>query len=314
MRKILSCFALFASAPTALFAQTATPQAATEAEAVSLTFAPPLDVPLRYRVAQSRARTGLPTTKSDWVEVLRYARSGDGFVLQWKIDGDSVQGPLGDPATAALLQPFTGDPIAFDVDEEGEVLRARDWDRVRPRLLALVDTLAKAPGRTEDDVAAFAQVRSLFEAITAEQAPDILLKSIKPALGWGGVSMQAGESNTTTAPVMLPVFQVPVERSTTLTLEAVTPAELRFRILAEIDGESLRAMMGGVAERMGIDPESDKGREMRTQLAQMASNMVDTSVATFDRDTALPRHLRNERRAVVSDKSLVQTLEITRID
>lgn len=291
------------------------PPVSAAAETVTLIFQPPLDQPIRYRIAQSRAQSDRVNAASEWVEELRFAKAGAGYTLQWKIDPASAQEILKDPALAPLLLPFTTEVITFDVDAEGEVLRARDWDTVRPRLLEIVDKLPLAAGTTAAERAqAKAQIRSLFEGMTAEQAPAILLKSLQPVLGWGGTSTREGEVRETTGASTIPMFNIPLERTTSVTLESATADRATFRIRSTVTKEALTSMIAGMAERVGIPLDSEKGREMQAQLSQLASAMTDESVASFDRATALPRHLRNDRRASIGGKALQQTLEITRLD
>lgn len=291
------------------------PPVSAAAETVTLIFQPPLDQPIRYRIAQSRAQSDRVNAASEWVEELRFAKAGAGYTLQWKIDPASAQDILKDPALAPLLLPFTTEVITFDVDAEGEVLRARDWDTVRPRLLEIVDKLPLAAGTTAAERAqAKAQIRSLFEGMAAEQAPAILLKSLQPVLGWGGTSTREGEVRATTGASTIPMFNIPLERTTSVTLESATADRATFRIRSTVTKEALTSMIAGMAERVGIPLDSEKGREMQAQLSQLASAMTDESVASFDRATALPRHLRNDRRASIGGKALQQTLEITRLD
>lgn len=303
-------------APLAALPAAAQAAPSAEAEEITLTFRPPLGTPVRYRVAQSRERTGQAAVATVWVEQLRFEKAGDGYVLHWRIDPASLEGALRDPAVGALLAPFTGDPIAFDVDAEGEVLRVRDWEKVHPRLLALIDSAAK--GWTQADAAALAQVRRLFEGMTQDQAPAILLKSILPAFGWGGLAMARGESITSSQEAVVPLFNVPIEREITIALAKATPgdppARLRFEVRSAIGDAALRSLLTRVAEQMGVTLDSPKGREMQAELTQIAGSVADRTVAVFDAATALPRSVRNERRASAGTESQVQTLELTLLD
>lgn len=293
-------------------AQTAASAAATATQpSTALAFRPPLDKPLRYRVVQSRTRSNQPSGATDWIEILRFAKTDTGFRLEWHIDAASVASLLRNPGLAPLLAPFTGEPIAFDLDPTGEVLTVRDWDQVRPRLLASIDALTNQGL----DRTALTAVRSLFERITAEQAPALLLKSVQPVFSWSGVALQPGAPRSTIETVTIPVFNIPLDRTTTVTLEPITnPAERRFHLFTRVEDAAFKRMMAQIAAQMGIAPDSPKGKAMQANLAQTTTSIRDESVAVVDAATALPRFFRNERSAAAEGQQIRQTLELTLLD
>lgn len=291
-------------------AQTASPAPPTQAPTV-LPFRPPLDTPLRYRVVQARTRPDQPSAATEWIEVLRFTKVDAGFRLEWHIDAASAAPLLRTPGMAPLLAPFTGDPITFDVDPDGEVLRVRDWDQVRPRLLRLIDAL----GDQGLDRAALAAVRSLFERVTAEQAPALLLKSVQPLFSWAGAALQPGAPRSTVNTVAIPMFNVTLDRTTTVTLEPITnPGERRFHLLTRVEDAAFKRMITQVAAQMGLAPDSPEGKAMQAKLAQMTTSIRDEGVAVVDVATGLPRFFRNERSAVVEGKQMRQTLELSLLD
>jgi len=299
------CITTVAAAPA--FAQIA-PKS--ESARIEIRFNPPLDMPQRFRLTRSKSRGDAPASTVSWIEELRFARNGDGFILYWHMVWESLPAAMRAPGVAALTLPFAQDPIAFDLDADGNVLRVRDWATVQPKLIGIVRNSGSLLGSTGADKATtdavIAQMSARFQALNAETAPSVMLRNIDPALGGGGISARVGEKRTSSDDVAIPLFDTTIKRIATITMRSADAGSATIDMVSRTDPDSLRNLLSAIA---GMTPEK------RTQLDQaMASiqqlSVVDTSSTTIDRMTGLPTRLENRRVAKADGVDQTETLLI----
>lgn len=291
----------------------------TAAAKVDIVFAPPLDSVLRFRITRSRARGEQPESKASWIEEMRFVRDGEGFVLHWRMDPASLPAEMRDPRIAPMVAPFTGTPIAFEMDADGTLLRVRDWDKLRPEILGLVDKAVALRSEDEENkeqaAQISAQVRAMFDGVDAEGATQMLLKNIAPALNWGGTSMTLGETVTESAERPMPMFGASLLQHIRSTMTALDPGRTaRIEMRMDNDRDSLNAFVAGIVQQFGPADDAETKRRIAGEVAKIADfTVVDQTIVELDLATALPRTLNNTRSATVasvkqSDKLLIEWL------
>ena len=291
--------------------------AASAAAQVDIAFTPPLETVLRFRVTRTKVRSDRPgDIKAAWIEELRFARSGDGFILYWRMDPTSLPPEMRHPLLAPMVAPFSGQPIAFDLDADGSPLRVRDWSTVLPKLLQAVDgVLPMAAAQTADKAQAeraTAQVRAMFADLDAEQAKSILLKNVAPLLQWGGISMRVGETVAETNEQPVPILGGNVTQNVRVTLAALDPGKTaRIEMRTETDRASFKQLIAHAAERFGAIADPAQKEKMTRELAQMERmEIVDSSVVVIDLATGLPRTLDTSRKARIEGITQSEDLRI----
>jgi hypothetical protein len=295
----------------------AQPATAPAGQHVDIAFAPPLDTQLRFRITKTKVRSDRPATPAvSWSEELRFVRSGDGFILHWRMLAESLPPEMRAPAVAAMITPFIGDPIAFDLDADGNLLRVRDWDNLKPKLLAAVDSSLPAiqrrmPDKTEA-AAIIGQVRALFDGVDAEQATTLMLKNIAPVLHWGGTSLELGKTVTETNDQTVMMLGDNVAQTVHVTLTALNPGKsARIDVRTETDQASIQQLMATLAQRFGPSEDPARKAQMERELAKMEQmTLTDTAVVIVDLATGLPTTLDNSRKASVKGVTQTETLRI----
>jgi len=294
-------------------AMPAAAQASSTAEpaTIDIVFNPPLDTPLRYRVVRDRAaRPGRPAAVANWVEELRFAKTADGFLAYWRMDAASLPPEMRVPAVAPMVAPFTGEPIAFELDAEGNILRVHDWSAAQARVMAAVEAAtAMIPAADRDKV--MPQVRAMFAGLTAETAPSMLLRNVEPLFGGGGLSMEPGEVIRAPIEQPVPLLGGSVAMEVTLTLGAVEPgrtATLTSR--TEYDPDSFKQLLAHAVDRFAP---ADKAAR-KQQLEQMMPEMLlsEASTTLIDLPSGMPLRFENRRTAKIDGKDVpVETLALT---
>jgi hypothetical protein len=288
------------SAAAPAFAQDA---AKADAAQVEIRFNPPLDTPQQFRVTRSKARGGATTKPVSWIEELRFARNGKGFILYWHMVWDSLPATVRAPNVASLTRPFAQDPIAFDLDSNGNVLRARDWATVQPKLIGV----ARDTGHLLKVTDALAErLVALFQKLDAESAPSIILKNIDPVLGGGGIAMRVGETRDSSRDVAVPIFDGTIRQNVTATMRAADARSATIDTVSKIDPDSLRKLSASMA---GLAPEKRPDLQ-RGQAAIQQLSVVDTTSMTVDRASGLPIRLENRRVTQVEGVEQIETLLI----
>ncbi|RYG21508.1 MAG: hypothetical protein EON93_25880, partial [Burkholderiales bacterium] len=127
---------------TAALAQTTIAPAQIAPDSVDISFNPPLDKLLQFRITRTKLENGkaVAPTPLAFIHELRFTGSPTGYTLYWRMPSEGLPKPFRDPNLRAYLMPmvapFTGEPIQFDIDDEGAPLRVRDWESVKLRIRA----------------------------------------------------------------------------------------------------------------------------------------------------------------------------------
>lgn len=312
MRSILAGAAaamLACLAPAAPAAAQASDKA--EPATIDIVFNPPLDAPLRYRVVRDRAaREGRPAAVANWIEELRFAKAGDGFIAYWRMDPASLPAEMRAPAVAPMVAPFTGEPIAFELDGEGTVLRAHDWPETRARITTAVEGAGKL--LPADAAQVMPRIRAMFGALTAETAPSVLLRNLDPLFGSGGLSAAIGETMHAPVEQPVPLLAGTVTMNVDVTLTAAEPGRTATLVSrSEIDPESLKQLMARMVDRFGA---SKDGEKLKREFAEKMPEMLVADVGTtlIDLPSGMPLRFESRRTAKLDGKEIpVETLTLT---
>lgn len=270
------------------------------APVILVTFNPPLDKIQRFRVTRSKATGTKMELSLSWIEELRFVRNGDGYVLYWRIPWDTLPPEMRQPLIAPMMRPFTGEPIAFELDSEGGVLGVQDWPSVKPKLLEAVSNSRGVLGKGQKDQEAvdsvIARVRTMFENMSAEDAGTVILKNIGPVLGLGGLEMRVGETRTDMVEVPVPPFGASVTQNVTLTMTAAEPGRsATIRVVKKMDRASMQKLMEAIfAQFPANDPARRKQME-RELAATDQLTVVDTTTTVIDLTAGLPMSLETRR-------------------
>lgn len=161
-------------------------------------FAPPLGVAQRFRLTiTKRGQT------HSWIEEVRFERDGDAYVAHWRMDPASLPPAMKHPLLAPMIRPFTGAPVAFELDDEGSVVGVRDWSTQQARLLKSIDDsrplLLAASGADKNEAETIlAATRAMFQQLDAQSGADIILKKPGPGVWLGRLWAEpesAGDGN-----------------------------------------------------------------------------------------------------------------------
>lgn len=308
-------YALLLALAPALAAAPAIAQTAPAATQIEIPFAPPLDTVLRFRITNSETVAGKTGPSFSWVEELRFVKSGDGFILHWRMDPSSFPAEMRTPITAPLVAPFTGAPIAFDLDDDGALLQVRDWESLRPKMLDLVDKAIALRTEGDTDKAKVAeisaQIHAMFESVDAEGATGLLLKNIAPVLIWGDTAMELGKPVTESREQPVPMFGASILQNVRTTLTAIDPGQTAtIEVRSENDPASFNAFMVKLMQRFAPDDPAAKDRMAAAMEQFKEFSVVDESIVQLDIATALPRVLTNTRNATAAGVKKSETLRI----
>lgn len=311
---------LLALIPAPLLAQTAAPVAAPPDEVLRVRFAPPLDQPLRYKLTFDEVDEGRPV-KMIAIQELRFARNGDGYLMsiRWltlSIDGqtfDMTAKDLPIPPTVMLLF----QPLTLELNSRGEILRVRDWDKLRKNLIASAPGFAKMmatnPAEQQDITDFFAAFLTKFTAVPAESAPALMVQGWPQMLGLIALEGRAGQTVASRRPVQTPYRADPVDYD--FQTRFSRPADgkgVRILAIGRPDAANARKIEDSLIDAtLASLPESKKMD--RADLARLLADpeLVQDFDVTFDGDTGLPVRARllNREKFKLLDNSSTLTVE-----
>jgi hypothetical protein len=254
-------------------------------------FAPPLRTVQRFRLTVTkRGET------HSWVEEVRFERDGDTFVAHWRMDASSIPAAMRHPLLLPMIQPFTGAPVAFDVDADGTVVRTRDWPTQQSHMLKSIEAsrplIVAASGADKKRIdAVLGSTRAMFAQLDAQSGADIILKNIAPIFGWGGYGLTLGQpvSGSETVPVAL--LGTSIERHSTIELTALEPGRARITLRSEFDGAAMRSTLETLGA-MGANGDAAAKARFAQSLAQAEQmRAVQATDVMLDLATGLPHRV-----------------------
>ena len=297
--------------PVAATAGAAAPPSPAEpgGERLVIPFAPPLERDLRYDITIAKISKGKEQT-SGIVQIVRFSRAGDGFVLTVRmlqggvlaLPGIDLSSAAGRDTVPEALKPLFA-PISFDLDAKGNLLRVRDWPMWQKNMAAMLGPLS---GLIEKDASKRAQAKLLldhamgqFATLTAEQAAASLLKGWPSILGYGGLEVEADTEYESADELAAAILPVPIPVVSHYSLSSNGP-HLQLRQRSEGDKEAMAAALSQYFSSLAIGMDEATRANLRKGAAAMEGmQIVDEIEILFDRTTGLADWAKIERRATV---------------
>jgi hypothetical protein len=284
--------------------------AAAPAEAarqLKIPFAPPTGRELAYDVTitKSGARTGVTSSR----QTLHFAAEQAGYILTVRTvritRGDEVidlTSPTGVAALPAELRPFLL-PFEIDVDREGNLVRLRNWGGLKAALDALPEAMAQA----ENDQAKRDQIRAIgqrvmapYRDLTAEQAPQAMLKGWPAVFGFGGVELEDGAEYSGETEEPSPLLPVSVPMTQRFSLTDAAEQGLYFQQSSEPDQEKTAKIITEFVRSAGQDLPASQRAKLDAALGAMKGMTLKNEIdILFDRHTGLAQRAILERRMTI---------------
>lgn len=267
------------------FAADPAPQAQAAKGEVKLTFAPPLDRPLRYEVSTLRSRGG-QEQQGIVEQVMRFRRDGDGYVLRIELVKGTLPGltefslTIGDPRMPPSLRPFM-EPMEYDVGADGEVLRMRDWDALKGKMgagmkdmVALIepDEAKRAPAAAMTE-----KMAAGFQKLTPEQAAQLFLKPWATFLGLGRNPRELDEWYEAEIELDTGIFPMPLPATSRMRLTRPAAAyhwEQHTQMDPKTAGAAITSYLESMIRASGDTSPEDKIADMRKALGEIDINDV----------------------------------------
>lgn len=287
---------------------------------LTIPFAPPLGRDILYDLTITKSRPDKPSQKADIRQSLRYERSGDGYVLEIRYLSIATGGTVidltsGKPDAAMPAEMITYfEPVSFDLDSEGSLVRVRNWDALKSRYATLPDRLVA--GKTPEEAAFIrngveTMLRSILQ-MSAEAAVNLVMKGWPSFLGFGGTELEDGvdyELESVLPASVLP-FPIPVTIKSTLTRGEGGDLDYHQESAPKDDSVVANGLMDYLRKISASLPEARR-KEMETQLDGMKSirieDVLDMRLAT---GTGLIREGRYQRTISLLGQ---QAIELTTV-
>lgn len=291
----LAVAAMIGAAPGAFAADPAPKIAAAKAE-VKLTFAPPLDQPLRYEVSTLRSRAG-QEQQGIVEQVMRFRREGEGYVLRIELVKGTLPGltefslSVGDPKMPPSLRPFM-EPMEYDVGADGEVLRMRNWDALKGKIGAgmkdMVALIEPDEGKRAPAAAMIEKMAAGFQQLTPEQAAQLFLKPWATFLGLGRNPRELGEWYEAEIELDTGIFPMPLPATSRMRLTRPAAGfhwEQHTEMEPKAAGEAITAYLETMIRASGDKAPEAKIADMRKALGDI--QISDVLEADIDPATGM---------------------------
>lgn len=281
------------------------------AQRVETRFAPPLGMAQRFRLTITKQGQ-----THSWVEEVRFERDGDAYVAHWRMDPASLPPAMKHPLLAPMIRPFTGAPLAFDLDVEGSVIGVRDWATQQARLLKSIEDsrpllLAASGADKKEAETVLAATRAMFQQLDPQSGADIILKNLAPVFDWGGYGLTLDQPVMGTETVPVAWLGTSLDRLSTITLTALEPGIARITLRSEFEGTALRKMLEQLRTKVIDADPAAKARSARSmgQLDQMRA--VQTTRVAIDLATGLPRRVEADvtRDGKLGQRTIIEWLK-----
>jgi len=278
------------------------PTAEAAVETIKIPFAPQVGQYISYQLTLTNKADGKTSvTKLD--QTLRFDRSPTGYILTiatrrlangtTSIDLTTANGIKRIPAE---LRPLIMN-MSFDVDTAGTILRVRDWPTKRAAIAKIPSTIVAAEASTQPDARELAhKAIAPYLAMSAEDAPAVLLKGWPSLFGLGGIEFVLGESYDSKGQTRSPLSGAPIELNLSSSLTRNEDGSLHLQLESSPDAASHSAAVNLYLERMSAGATAAQ-RENIKQAQQRFLGMKsrDTSSIDLDATTGLAQRATLER-------------------
>jgi hypothetical protein len=213
---------------------------------IRIAFAPPLGVPIRYRLTETKTANGQPRTQVTEL-VVRFERSGDTFLMEGRVEIPGLPpGIAANPMVADALRPVT-----FRLDWDGGLIGIENEDAYWAGLEPVIEQMVREAGNNPRaaDIAreTFRKMREMpqvdraglvgrnFSAITANASIDL-------AIG------ETVETPLEEATIPMPVANAKLRRTFAVTLASAGPTTARIETETRFDPKDLARFMRQLAD------------------------------------------------------------------
>jgi hypothetical protein len=276
----LALLALASATPPATAGDDAVKTSASKGE-VRVPFAPPLDQSLRYEVSALRNRAE-QERQAIVEQVLRFRREGEGYVLRIELVSGSLPGlgdlplKIGDPNMPPSLRPFM-EPMEYDVDADGAVVRLRNWDQLKGKFGAgmqdMVALLEPDEAKRAPAAAMVGKMAEGFQKLSAEQAAPMFLKPWTTFLGLGRHPRELDEWYEADVSLDTGIFPMPLPATSQMQLTRPGTAyhwEQHTQIDPKAAGEAITSYLETMIQASGDKASGTKIADMRKALGDIA--------------------------------------------
>jgi len=283
-------------------------------------FAPPLGRDILYDLTITKTRPEKAPQKAEIRQSLRYERSGDGYVLEIRYlsvsNGETVIDlTSGKPAAVVPAEMITYfEPVSFDLDADGSLVRVRNWDALKTRYATLPDRLVA--DRTAEEAAFIRNgVETMLRPIlqmSAEAAINVVMKGWPSFLGFGGTELEDGVEYELESALPASILPFPIPVTIKSTLSRGEGGDLDYHQVSAPKDDMVVAngLMDYLRTLSASLPEARR-KEMEAQLDGMKSIRIeDTLDMRFATGTGLIREGRYERRISLLGQ---QAIELTTV-
>lgn len=290
IRQVLALLLALLAAPVLAQTPATTPSpAASAGDVLRVRFAPPLDQPIRYKLTIDEVEDDKPVQMVA-VQELRFTREGDGYLLalRWltlRVDGRTFDMTRNDlPIPPSLMLLFQ--PLTLELNGRGEVLRVRDWDKVRGNLISAAPGFAKllSNNQTEQQETADFLTRFLakFTAVPAERAPVLMVQGWPQMLGLITLEGRAGQAYATRRQIQTAYSPDPVDY------------DFQTRFSRSPDGKGVRMVTIGRPDAAGA--------------RKVQASLIDATIEALPEDEDIDRAILED---LFANPDLAQEYDVT---
>ncbi|MEI6643360.1 MAG: hypothetical protein WCL10_15095 [Novosphingobium sp.] len=286
-----------------LAARAQTYESTVQPEMLRIPFAPPVGQRLDYEVDITRTGEGKSRTTRLY-QALQFERIESGYLLtiattrmvneNSAIDLSSGAGADRVPVD---LRPLTM-PVTLEVTVEGAISRVRDWPSLQRSIAGIPAAIAAtvAPAKRATAVTLARRVLAPYASMTAEQAPDAVLKGWPSLLGLGGLELISGRPYQSEVASQSPMISVEIPVTQVVTLTVTSEGLFHLVQRSQPDEEKAGLAISQYLDRVGANLNAaqkanlaragQRFRAMKTRI----SNDID-----LDRQSGIVRRARMER-------------------
>jgi hypothetical protein len=290
---------------------------------LSVPFDPPLEQDLLYSVIRTKiSPEETRTTTSE--QVLRFSVQEGGFILTLRYVGFSGAGisikldsPDAIKTVPTEMRPFVM-PLAFDLNRDGEIVRVRNWPSIQAAFAEIPKMLAEEnEGSKRDTVISIAEaVVKPFQNMTAEQAPNHILKGWPSVLGLGGLELEYGvemEADGEIPSGLLPVA-IPTKIRISLS-QSANGRDLHFKQISITDEEVLGATLSKFMLNLGAGLPAQQRANLEKGADLIRRMRIEERLdIDFDASSGLVNKAAIERKILMDSQDAGgETLTISRV-
>jgi hypothetical protein len=272
-------------------------------EVLRVPFAPPIGQQLNYEIDLIRTGDGKSTT-TRLFQSLCFEKTESGYLLTIstsRMANENTSIDLTTPSGAnripiefrPLLMPMT-----LEITAEGGISRVRDWPTLQRAITGMPAAFAAAEAPAKRATATEFARRALapYSSMTAEQAPDAILKGWPSLFGLGGVELVSGQTYETQVFSQPPMLPVTIPATQAVRLTRIDDGLLHLELRSQPDEEKMGLAISQYMDRLGVNMSAAQ----KANLAQAgqkfrAMKTRDSSEIDLDGQSGIVHRARIER-------------------